>query len=71
VLDAQLKGRTFVTGDTLTLTDFSLGAAMNLAKLAHYPIAPYGEIARWYATLAALPAWQQTLAQVTQTAAAA
>jgi glutathione S-transferase len=71
VLDGQLKGRKFVTGDTLTVADFSLGSAMNLAKMAHYPIEPYGEIARWYGRLAALPAWQKTLAQTTQTAAAA
>jgi glutathione S-transferase len=37
VLDDQLKGRKFVTGDTLTLADFSLGASMNLGDMAHYP----------------------------------
>ena len=63
VLDGQLAGRTFVTGDTLTLADFSLGAAMNLAEIARYPVEPYGEIRRWFKTLSALPAWQKTLAQ--------
>src|SRR5215470_12075448 len=29
VLDGQLKGRKFVTGDTLTVADFSLGAPLN------------------------------------------
>ena len=38
VLDGQLKGKPFVTGDTLTVADFSLGAAMKLADIAHYPI---------------------------------
>jgi glutathione S-transferase len=64
VLEGQLDGKRFVLGDTLTLADFSLGAAMTLAEAAHLPLAPYGAIARWHATLAALPAWQQTLAQV-------
>jgi glutathione S-transferase len=63
VLDGQLAGKKFVTGGTLTVADFSLGAAMNLAGLAHYPIADYGEIKRWYASLCALPAWERTLAQ--------
>jgi len=58
VLDRQLTGKTFITGDTLTLADFSIGSAMNFAEKAHYPVEAYGEIRRWYATLAALPAWQ-------------
>jgi glutathione S-transferase len=71
VLDGQLAGKTYVTGDSLTLADFSLGAAMNLAESAHYPIEPYGEIKRWFKTLSALPAWQKTLAQTAMPAAAA
>ena len=71
VLDGQLAGKTYVTGDSLTLADFSLGAAMNLAESAHYPIEPYGEIKRWFKTLSALPAWQKTLAQTAMPAAVA
>ena len=71
VLDGHLEGRTFVTGDSLTLADFSLGAVLNLAERAHFPIEPYGHIRRWFATLAALPAWQKTLAQATLPAATA
>jgi len=63
VLDGHLKNKRFVTGDTLTLADFGIGSAMILAERAHYPVEPYGEIKRWYATLRALPAWQTTLAQ--------
>jgi len=71
VLDGQLAGRKFVTGAVLTLADFSLGAALNLAEIAHFPVEPYGEIQRWYGTLRALPAWQKTLAQCALPAAAA
>jgi glutathione S-transferase len=63
VLDGQLQKGKFVTGDTLTLADFSLGSALNLASVAHYPLDPYAHIKRWYADLTALPAWQKTLAQ--------
>ena len=71
VLDAQLAGKQFITGDTLTLADFSIGAVMNLAEMAHYPVAPYGAIKRWYAGLCALPAWQKTLAQAAMPTATA
>jgi glutathione S-transferase len=71
VLDNQLRGKKFVTGDNLTLADFSLGAAMNIAEMAHYPLEPYGEIKRWYASLSALPAWQKTLAPAAPPAASA
>ena len=71
VLDGQLAGKSYVTGGSLTLADFSLGAAMNLAESAHYPIEPYGEIKRWFKTLSALPTWQKTLAQTAMPAAAA
>ena len=63
VLDGQLKGRRYVTGEALTVADFSLGAGMNLAEMANYPLEPYGEIRRWFTGLSALPAWQKTLAQ--------
>jgi glutathione S-transferase len=71
VLDAQLKGKKFVTGEKLTLADFSLGASMNLADMGRFPVASYAEINRWYAGLRALPAWQKTLAQCAMPAAAA
>jgi len=71
VLDGQLRDRKFVTGEALTIADFSLGAALNIAEMAHLPVEPYGEIKRWYAGLRALPAWQKTLAQCAMPAAAA
>ncbi len=71
VLDGQLKGKQFVTGATLTVADFSLGAPLNLAGAAGLPLDSYAEIKRWYGTLQSLPAWQKTLAQSAIPAAAA
>jgi glutathione S-transferase len=62
VLDEHLKGREFLCGDRLTVADFSVGAALIMAEKAQFPLEPYGEIRRWYASLSALPAWQKTLA---------
>ena len=63
VLEGQLEGRRYVTGDTLTLADFALGAPLNYADKGCFPLEPYGEIRRWHAGLMALPAWQNTIAQ--------
>jgi glutathione S-transferase len=71
VLDDQLKRNKFVAGDRLTVADFSIGAPLNYAEPARLPLASYPEIARWYATLRSLPAWQKTLAQCGMAAAAA
>ncbi len=63
VLDDHLKGRKYVCGDKLTIADFALAAPLNVAEVVQYPLAPYAEIKRWYASLAALPAWRRTLVQ--------
>ncbi|HZF16349.1 MAG TPA: glutathione S-transferase family protein [Steroidobacteraceae bacterium] len=71
VLDGHLKGRSFIAGNALSLADFSIGAALNIAGPAGIPLAPYAEIRRWFAALNALPAWQRTLAEAAAPAAAA
>jgi glutathione S-transferase len=71
VLDDQLRNKKFVTGDTLTLADFSLGAPLKYAEIGHLPLEPYGEIRRWRGALSAMPAWQKTVTQSPLPAAAA
>src|SRR5262249_30982344 len=71
VLDGCLKGRPFVTGDTLTVGIFSAGAPLTPPDWAGIRFEPYAEIRRWHGTLRALPAWQKTLAQCALPAAAA
>jgi glutathione S-transferase len=61
VLDGQLKGRKYVTGDALTLADFSLGAPLHYATQGRFPLEPYAEIRRWHASLMGLPAWQKAI----------
>jgi glutathione S-transferase len=63
VLDAQLAGRRWITGDALTVADFSIGALLNHTAAARLPVEEYPAIRRWYAGLAALPAWQRTLGE--------
>jgi len=71
VLDGHLRGKRFVTGDDLTIADFSLGAPLNYAEMARFPLQPYGEIRRWFAALAALPAWRRTREETALSPAAA
>lgn len=61
ILNDNLKGRKYVTGDTLTLADFSLGAWLNMSQPAQFPLGTFEEIKRWHASLMALPAWQKAL----------
>jgi glutathione S-transferase len=61
ILNDNLKGRKFVIGNTLTLADFSLGAWLNMAQPARFPLGQYEEIKRWHASLMELPAWRKAL----------
>lgn len=58
VLDGHLKGWNYVVGNRLTVAEFSIGSVVPLAALGGVPLDGYSEIARWYANLNALPAWQ-------------
>jgi len=61
VLNGHLRGRTWLTGDDLTIADFSLGAWVPVASALQLPVAKFPEIGRWYERLASLPAWQASL----------
>jgi glutathione S-transferase len=59
VLNAHLRGRTFVVDDTLTVADFALAATLPYAHDAKLPLGDFAEIARWHARLNELPAWRE------------
>jgi hypothetical protein len=44
---------------------------MVYAEPTHLPVAPYGEIKRWFGTVIALPSWQKTMAECAMPAASA
>jgi len=69
VLDGQLQKHRYVAGDKFTVADFSVGAALNAAEAAQYPLAPYRAIARWHTELKSMPSWQATCAIQTKRAA--
>jgi glutathione S-transferase len=59
VLDEHLRGRKYVLGDTLSIADFALAAALPRADEAKIPVKEFKEIVRWHDRLCELPAWRQ------------
>jgi glutathione S-transferase len=70
VLDESLKERTWLTGQALTIADFSVGAIIPSAVRLGLSIDRYAEIGLWYARLASLPSWQFALARQEASSAA-
>lgn len=70
VLDGQLKGKSWVIGERLTIADFSIGALVPTAMNVGLPVGRFREIGRWYESLSALPAWRDALAAKDEAAAA-
>jgi glutathione S-transferase len=62
VLDGQLKGKTWLQRDQLTIADFAIGALVPSARHFGLPVDRFPEIQRWYQGLAALPAWLDAVA---------
>jgi glutathione S-transferase len=59
VLDAHLKGRVYLVGDTLTVADFAVAITLPYAEKAHLPLESFPEIRRWHDRLDQLPAWRE------------
>ncbi|MEM9248213.1 MAG: glutathione S-transferase family protein [Pseudomonadota bacterium] len=60
VLEASLLDRTSLVGGRLTVADFAVAGDFSHAANAAFPLADYPNVERWWARLAALPAWAET-----------
>jgi glutathione S-transferase len=60
VLNAQLESRKWITGDELTLADFSVGGCFSYAELCGLPWDRYNHIRAWWSRLNEIPAWKNT-----------
>jgi glutathione S-transferase len=58
ILNDHLKGRRYILGDRLTITDFIVGISLPYAEAAKIPLNGFTEIARWADRLNELPAWR-------------
>ena len=66
VLDRRLAGRAFITGDDYTIADMAAYPWINAYERAPLDMAPFPEVRRWQAAIAARPATQRALALSTQ-----
>jgi glutathione S-transferase len=60
VLNAQLETRKFITGNDLTLADFSVGACFSYAEPSGLPLDNYTHIKAWLGRMNEIPAWKNT-----------
>jgi glutathione S-transferase len=60
VLDRHLEGRTWISGDHLTIADISIATPLMMTRLARLPIRPFTQIGSWLSRVQELPAWQAT-----------
>ena len=61
VLNESLRRHAWLTGDALRIADFSIAGLVPSAERMQLPVMNFPEIARWYAAIAALPAWRRAL----------
>ncbi|MDL2355316.1 MAG: glutathione S-transferase family protein, partial [Pseudomonadota bacterium] len=59
LIDAQLTGRRWVTGETLTLADFALASSLIYLDQARLPVTGCANLMAWYARVQALDVWQR------------
>ncbi len=61
VLNDSLAGRIWLTGDQLTIADFSIAGLVPTAERFGLPVSRFPEVLRWYEGLNSLPAWKDAL----------
>lgn len=62
LLEQVLDARSWVAGDTMTLADLSLAAALMHAEVTQLPVADYPHLAKLVTRIYALPEWTATAA---------
>jgi glutathione S-transferase len=62
ILDAQLRGKQWIMGETLSLADFALAASLTMTEPAKLAVAPYSNMNSWFSRVQTLDAWKKTAA---------
>jgi glutathione S-transferase len=59
-LERDLRARPFLTGETVTIADFSVAGMITYFRSAQFPFEKTPGLSRWYACIEALEAWRST-----------
>jgi glutathione S-transferase len=59
VLDAHLRTRSFLVGETLSVADFAVAVALPYAEHARIPLQEFPAIRRWHERMNELAAWRE------------
>ena len=60
VLNDCLSGHKFLTGNTVTLADFSIASSIAKSKEALMPVSGFSNIHAWYERVSSLDAWKKS-----------
>jgi glutathione S-transferase len=66
VFEQHLAGRTWVTGETLSLADFAVATPLIYLEQARLPVTAYPNLMAWFERVQALGAWQRAAAMAAQ-----
>jgi glutathione S-transferase len=58
ILDAELSGREWLVGDTVSYADFRMAAFLPFNDVAGLPLHRYQSVSRWYGQLEEIDAWR-------------
>jgi glutathione S-transferase len=58
LLDAELSGREWLVGDSVSYADFRMAAFLPFNEVAGLPLDDYESVERWYRQLEAIEAWR-------------
>ena len=59
VLDSNLSLHKYVSGDALTVADFSVGVWLGYTEVCELPVAEFANIDNWHNGLREMPSWEK------------
>ena len=71
VLDAHLRARRYLLGDTLSVADFAVAITLPYARQAHLPLDDFPAIRRWHGEMEKLEGWLDPFEETAPAAVAA